>query len=99
MNRSSPWGVGRAAPASPPAWARAAAAASRTALLVKVAPLTTSTSALWRWRIWLTRMGMAAPPTSGVSSGPTAVTSVMPPLSPMVTVTSTMPPKPLAEAV
>ena len=74
---------------SPLAWAMQPAAAARTASLVRVAPDTPSTSALWASRICWGICSTALEPMPLLSLSPTMATSVMLSASKvMVTVTS-----------
>ena len=83
----------------PPACDKALDAADFTAVLVIVAPETASISADCFSRMLSFKVGMAAPPTSGVSFAPVISTLEIPPLSPIVKVTSTSPPNPFATPV
>jgi hypothetical protein len=84
--------------ATPFASFQALVAAATTALLVTVAPDTTSTSALFASLIAVARVSRAAPPIAAVSASPTISTAVIA-VSLTVRVTVTSPPKPVAVAV
>ena len=82
----------------PAACASAASSAVRMAVLVTVAPLSTSTSELPAARMASGSEAMALPPMAAVSLGPSTATSRIA-CSSTVTVTVTFPPKPAAVAV